>query len=258
MWASAPGTHCVPCSVNTTVMPGKRSNTPDSVRCHSARFAQNAASIANISTDVGAFGSFGMPVPPAWCDSGMSRSWQICQIGSYAGENSGSIHGVSGAAPGSRTPLEAVLVCPDDVGHRVVDVVEEDLGLPGPLVGVRGAEVGEPAVVGPDAGQSPLVVLGRRCRRDHGAGGEERRHRVGEDDLADDALAVQVAESALVVPVAGPAVALEVAERVGVLAAPGVELVAPFRVEVLPVLLVVAAGVAVRRDDDVVVRALHS
>ena len=86
------------------VRPGKRSKTPDIVRCHSARLAQNPASITNITTEHGTFGNLGMPVPPAWCVTGMPRSWQTCQIGSYFGENSGSIHGVSGDTPGRSTP----------------------------------------------------------------------------------------------------------------------------------------------------------
>ena len=104
-----------------------------------------------------------------------------------------------------------------------------------------------------DADEATLVVVGRRCGRDHRAGGEERRHRVRERDLGDDAVGVEVGDAALVVPVAGAAVVLEVAERVRVLPAPGVELLLPFLGEVLAVRRVVGAGVAIRRDDRVAV-----
>ena len=43
---------------------------------------------------------------------------------------------------------------------RLVDVVEEDLRDAGPAAGCVGAEVGEPAVVGAQAGPAPLVLLG--------------------------------------------------------------------------------------------------
>ena len=123
--------------------------------------------------------------------------------------------------------MQPVLLGPVDVGDRVVDVVQEDLRETGAASGPLVAEVDEPAVVRADADESALVVVGRRRGGDHRAGGEERRHRVRERDLGDDAVGVQVGDAALVVPVAGAAVVLEVAERVGVLAAPGVELLLP-------------------------------
>ena len=93
----------------------------------------------------------------------------------------------------------------------------------------------------------------RRLGEEHEAR-EERRHGVGEDDLADDAVLLLLAVAHLVVPVA---------QRGGCrrrslygflyLLAPRVEVVDVLGVEVLPVGRVAAAGVAVGRDDRVAV-----
>ena len=97
-----------------------------------------------------------------------------------------------------------------------------------------GAPVGQPAVVGAQAGPAAIEVRRRRRRPgDERAGGEERRHRVGEDDLGDDAVGLELGDAAVAVPVAVAAVALQIAERVAVRAAPRVELVAARRLEVL-------------------------
>ena len=90
----------------------------------------------------------------------------------------------------------------------------------------------------------------RRLGEQHEAR-EERRHRVGEHHLADDAVGLLLAVAHLVVPVAQPAVVAEVLVRVLVLVAPGVEVVEVLRVEVLAVRGVAAAGVAVGGDDRV-------
>jgi hypothetical protein len=91
---------------------------------------------------------------------------------------------------GRQQDAAAQLVLGDPAGvlDRLVDVVDEDLPDAGPAPGELGAEVDQPPVVGPDAGQAVLEVGGGGRRGDGGAGGEERRHGVGEDDLADDAL----------------------------------------------------------------------
>ena len=149
---------------------------------------------------------------------------------------------------------QAVLVDPADLGQGVVDVVEEDLADAGPALGVLGAEVDEPAVVGAQAGEAVLVVLGARRPGEEHERREERRHRVGEHDLADDALGLLLLVAQLGVPVAQLPLVAEVAVGVAVLAAPGVEVVAVGRVEVLAVLGVAPPGVTVGRDDGVAVR----
>ena len=142
---------------------------------------------------------------------------------------------------------------PAHVGDRFVDIVEEDLREAGAALGMIGAEVGEPAVVSPQSGEAQLEIVGRRRGRDDLAGGEERRHRVREDDLGDDAVLAEIAQPALVVPVAGPTVVLQIAERVLVAAPPRVELVVVLGFEALAVLLMVAARVTVGRDDRVAI-----
>src|SRR4051794_12452852 len=124
------------------------------------------------------------------------------------------------------TADEVVLHGEPGVGYRLVDVVQEDLRDAGPTPGNLGAPVGQPAVVGADAGESPGILFRRGRAGDERPGGEERWHGVREDDLADDAVLLQLTDPAFVVPVSGPAVTLKVAERVLVAAAP--------RVEVLP------------------------
>src|SRR5262249_43951429 len=87
---------------------------------------------------------------------------------------------------------------------------------------------------------------------------EERRHGVGEDDLADDAVVVLLLVAQLGGPVAGAELGvLQVLVRVLVLLPPGVEVVAVLLVEVLPGLGVAGTGVAVGGDDDVVIVGLH-
>ena len=97
--------------------------------------------------------------------------------------------------------------------------------------------------------------LGLRRRREQHEAREERRHRVGEDHLADDAVGLLVGVAALVVPVAdAQARVAQVLPRVLVLLAPRVEVGDVLRVEELAVRLVVRARVRVGRDDRVVVR----
>ena len=90
---------------------------------------------------------------------------------------------------------------PPDVGDGLVEVVDEDLADARPALGELAAPVVQPAVVRPDAGRrrgnSSGVGVG-----DYRPGGEERRHRVGKDQLADDAVGLEPRVAALVVPVA--------------------------------------------------------
>ena len=175
IWSRACGTHAVPCSVNTTVMPGKRSNTPDMVRCHSARFDQNAASITNITTD-----DAHLREPRHAGAAGVVRDRDVALLADLPDRvvrrrEQRLDPGRVGRDAREQHAAEAVLVAPDDVVDRFVDVVQEDLRLPGAAPGRLRTEVGEPAVVGPDAGEAGGEVLGRRGRRDHRAGREERR-----------------------------------------------------------------------------------
>ena len=95
--------------------------------------------------------------------------------------------------------------------------------MPARRCGLLGAEVGEPAVVRARAREPALVLLGRRRRRDVIGLVVERRHRVREDHLADDAVALEVGAALGRVPVLGLLAAEELLRRVPVAAAPGVE-----------------------------------
>ena len=128
-----------------------------------------------------------------------------------------------------------MLLDPLDVVDGVVDVVEEDLADPGPLLGELAAEVDQPAVVGPDPGQAVLVVLRLGRRGEEHEAGEEGRDGVGEDHLADDAVRFLLAVAHLVVPVAVPPLVAEILEGVPVLAPPGVEVLQVRRIEVLAI-----------------------
>jgi hypothetical protein len=148
-------------------------------------------------------------------------------------------------------------VDPLDVLQRLVDVVQEDLADAGAALGEAGAPLGHPPVVGADAGEPLAELLGARRTGEQNEAGEERRDGVGEHDLGDDAVGLEVAVALVVVPVADAPAVLQVAERVLVLLAPRVELGDHVGVEVRPVHLVAAAGVAVGGDDRVVIGAAH-
>ena len=139
------------------------------------------------------------------------------------------------------------------LGHRRLDVVQGDLRDAGAAAGRVGAEVGEPAVVRLEAGPPPFHVA--RGERRGLAGerdlGEERRHGVREDDLGDLAVELEVAAAARRVPVALALVAEQVLVRDLVGGGPRVELVEPPGLEVGPVVVDAAAGMAVGRDHDV-------
>ena len=78
---------------------------------------------------------------------------------------------------------QAVLLAPLDVVDRVVDVVQEDLADAGATLGEPAAPVGQPAVVGADAGEAVLVLVGGRRPGEQDEAREERRDGVGEHDL---------------------------------------------------------------------------
>ena len=145
-----------------------------------------------------------------------------------------------------------MVLYPFDVLNGVIDVVEEHLADAGPALGELLAEVGQPAVVGLDAGVPMLVVLGLGRRGEEHEPGKERGHRVREDDLADHAVLLLLAVAHLVVPVAEAPGVAEVLERVLVLGPPGVEVLEILGIEILPVGGVAAPGVAVGGDDRVV------
>ena len=123
------------------------------------------------------------------------------------------------------------------VGDRIVDIIEEHLRHAGPFFGKACAPVGDPPIVGADADQAELVVLRQGGPGNERAGREERRDRVGEHDLAHDPIGVELGPSALVIPVAGLAIVLQVAEGVLVGAAPLRESVLVLRLEVLAIRL---------------------
>ena len=158
---------------------------------------------------------------------------------------------------GSRMPPKGSKVRggPAHLGDGVVHVVGEDLHDAGPPARRGGAEVGQPAVVGLDAGPAPLVVLGRRGQRDQVPLGEEGGDRVGEEHLGRDAVGLGLGQAPVAVPAAVGDRREEVGEGVDVLGRPGVELVVPAAGQIGPVVLDVAAGVAVGRDDRVARRA---
>ena len=119
--------------------------------------------------------------------------------------------------------------------ERVVEVVQQDLGDAGAATGRGRAEVGEPAVVRLQSGPPVLVLVAVRRRSHERARREERRDRVGEQDLGDDAVGFELGQPLLRVPVAVRVRTGEVGERVLERLRPFVELVVPARGEVLAV-----------------------
>src|ERR1700722_12417054 len=92
---------------------------------------------------------------------------------------------------------------PVDFGHGVADIVEENLTNAGPTTGQLGAPFGQPAVVGLEAGQAPLVLRGRRGGRDQATRREEGWDRIRVDDLAYDPVGLEggLADCAVPVPI---------------------------------------------------------
>ncbi len=137
------------------------------------------------------------------------------------------------------------------------NVIGEDLDDAGPAPRGGRAEVGQPAVVGLHAGPAPFVVLGRRRQGDEVPLGEEGRDRVGEEDLGRDAVGLGLGQAPVAVPAAVGDRRDQIGVRVHVLGGPGVEFVVPPAGQVRPIVLDVAAGVAVGRDDRVALPCLR-
>src|SRR5258708_18157280 len=137
---------------------------------------------------------------------------------------------------------------------RVVDVVKEYLPDPGAAVGDPAAEIVEPAVVGLDAGAAALVLVRLRRAREQDEAREERRDRVREDDLTDNAVTVLLRVAHLVVPVAEPAGVAQNPGRGLVAAAPGVEVLVETRSQELPGLRTTSARVRGPRGQRVTIK----
>ena len=134
----------------------------------------------------------------------------------------------SDAASGRRAgqqyaAAQIVVGDPVHVAHGFGDVVEQDLTDPGAPFGVLGAEVGEPAVVGPQPGEPAGEVLGARRQADQPADREERRDGVGIQHLCDDAVRFEQPASAPSCPSCGWRPRTQVAEGMHVAVGPGVE-----------------------------------
>ena len=159
-----------------------------------------------------------------------------------------------GAMSGSSTPpARPALAIVVDLGQRVVEVVEQDLADAGvPARNLR-AEVGEPAVVGAEAGHPQFVLGRRRQRREQVAAREERRHGVGEQHLGGDAVGLELALAALAVPAAIRVRHHLVEVRIDERLRPGVELVEAARLEVRPVVGQIGTAVPVGADDRVAI-----
>src|SRR3984957_977905 len=70
---------------------------------------------------------------------------------------------------------QPVLLDPRDVFDGVVDVIEKELSDARTLVRLIGTEIGEPAIVGVNAGSTQLVLFGLgRGGKEHEPGGERR------------------------------------------------------------------------------------
>src|SRR5205807_2194449 len=106
----------------------------------------------------------------------------------------------------------------------------------GTALGTFGNEVDEPPVVRAYAGEPMFVLVGLGRAREQHEAREERRHRVREQHLGDDTVALFLTPTHLRVPVARSPVVAEIFERVLVLASPRVEVVEILRFEILAVL----------------------
>jgi hypothetical protein len=156
-----------------------------------------------------------------------------------------------------------------DLPHRLVDPVgHRDQGDAGPAGRVGGAEVDEPAVVGPGAGPGQPGIGDHAGLQPRAEGrGLHAGHRVavGEDHLAGDAVGVEhlvphggvvgAPQAGLVVPLPlGDVLAVDLLDQRAVLVPgdqPLVELGMHRRLEVVAVVLDEQARVGIGRDDDV-------
>lgn len=143
---------------------------------------------------------------------------------------------------------EPMLMTPPGVLDGIIDVVQEDLPDAGAAVCVFPTPVGEPSVVRPDTGEPQVVVIRCRGTCDHRTCRKEGWDRIREENLCDDTIGLELGDPALLVPVAILGPTRQVLERIRVLAAPCIELVQVLGFQIGAVLLVVATGMAVGRD----------
>ena len=188
--------HAHPVSVNTNCRSGKRSNTPPNMRCPRPRWKNRCVSLAPTAMAAGP-------------DSGVSGG---------ADRDRMAVHRHADVAAGRPERIEGAFVQVDEVAHvirrdqhagqsrrlgpthlgdGVVEVAQEHLRHPGTPPGRLGAEVDHPTVVclyprPPVA----VLLLGRWRRRRDGARRIEGRHRVREEHLGDDALALEMLHAA--------------------------------------------------------------
>ena len=131
---------------------------------------------------------------------------------------------------------------------RLVEVVGEDESNAGTPHRVLSAEVLQPAIMGTDASQASLIVLRFRRMSSDDAFTIERRHCIREHHLAHYPLAILVPVADAVIPVAHLLGAIMLLGRILVSATPFVECLAPYGIEILPILGVTAASMSVRGD----------
>ena len=124
---------------------------------------------------------------------------------------------------------------PGDLAEGVVDVVDEELGDARPPARGLGTEIGEPAVVGLDAGPSPFVIRRARGPGDQVALLEEGRNGVGKENLGGDSVGLVLGQPAVAVPAPVGGGGQEVGERIDVAGGPAVEVVMPVAGQVGPV-----------------------
>ena len=149
---------------------------------------------------------------------------------------------------------KTVFLAPDCIGDCVVDVVQENLTNASATLGSAADVVGQPAIVCLHTCVTVFVLVGRwRLRKEHEVR-EERRNRVGVDDLSNNAIGEHVAITTIVVPVADAQVSvLQILEGVLVLLAPCIKVIAVLGIEKLSILNVAATRMGVGRNDDVVI-----
>ncbi|BBX60496.1 hypothetical protein MSHO_58410 [Mycobacterium shottsii] len=137
-------------------------------------------------------------------------------------------------------------------GDGLVNVPEQDLAHSGAPFGGQRAEVRQPAIVCTQAGPPQFEVPGgTRWGSGQAALREERRHRIGEDDLSRNAIGVQFCVTTIAVPVVFGVRLAEVPERIHKRLGQAVELVSVLRLEILAVVEQVRPGVAVSRNNRV-------
>jgi hypothetical protein len=113
---------------------------------------------------------------------------------------------------------------PIDFAHGVVDIVQQNLTDPGPATRQLGAPIGEPAIVGLESGQAPLVLRSRRSRRHQATRREKGRDRIRVNDLAHNAVGLEGRLADCAVPVPIRLGRGQVTKRVGVASEPPIEL----------------------------------